>query len=110
MDWSHAFSVRELGVDSFYVNHEDLCQADKVDEGEREETEVDSLLDALLEEHDHVDAVGGEADEEEDGDDDGRLDSVKKILRLKADQVIGAVPWDGGVQVQDDAAVCSAGH
>ena len=76
----------------------------------REETEVDSLLDALLEEHDHVDAVGGEADEEEDGDDDGRLDSVKKILRLKADQVIGAVPWDGGVQVQDDAAVCSAGH
>ena len=110
MDWSHAFSVRELGIDSFYVNHEDLRQADKVDEGEREETEVDSLLEPLFEEHGHVDAVGGEADEEEGGDDDGGLDSVKKILRLKADQVIGAVPWDGGVQVQDDAAVCSAGH
>ena len=48
--------------------------------------------------------LAGEADEEEGWDDDGGLDSVKKILRLKADQVIGAVPWDGGVQVHDDAS------
>ena len=44
------------------------CYAQEVDQGEREETEVDSVLEALLEEHGHVDAVGGEADEEEDGD------------------------------------------
>ena len=43
----------------------DRCQSHDVSESEREETEVDSLLEALLEEHGHVDAVGGEADKEE---------------------------------------------
>ena len=105
MDWSHALSVGKLGVDPLGVNHEDLRQANEVDQGEREETEVDSLLEALPEEHGHVDAVGGEADEEESGDDDGRLESVKEALRCHADQVVGVVPRDGGVQAQDDAAV-----
>ena len=57
----------------------------------------------MLEEHGHVDAVGGEADEEEDGDEDGGLDSVKQLLRLKTDEVVGVVPWNGRVHAQDDA-------
>ena len=79
------------------------CHNEQVDQGEREETEVDSLLEALLEEHGHVDAVGGEADEEEDGDEDGGLDSVKELLRLMTDEVVGVVPRDGRVHAQDDA-------
>ena len=81
------------------------CYAQEVDQGEREETEVDSVLEALLEEHGHVDAVGGEADEEEDGDEDGGLDSVKELLRLKTDEVVGVVPRDGRVDAQDDAVL-----
>ena len=94
MDGSHALSVRELGVDPFRLNHEDLRQADEVDEGEREETEVDFLLEALLEEHGHVDAVGGESDEVEGGDEDedSGNNSVKEVLRLQTDQVVGVVP------------------
>ena len=57
----------------------------------------------MLEEHGHVDAVGGEADEEEDGDKDGRFNSVKEELRLKADQIIWVVPWDGLIHAKDDA-------
>ena len=83
----------------------DHCQSHDVSESEREETEVDSVLEALLEEHGHVDAVGGEADEEEDGDDDGGLDSVKEDLRLKTDEVVGVVPRDGRVDAQDDAVL-----
>ena len=59
----------------------------------------------MLEEHGHVDAVGGEADEEEDGDDDGGLDSLKKLPRFKTDEVVGVVPRDGRVQAQDDAVL-----
>ena len=59
----------------------------------------------MLEEHGHVDAVGGEADEEEDGDDDGGLDSLKEVLRFKTDQVVGVVPRDGYVHGKDDAIV-----
>ena len=83
----------------------DNYQRHEVEECEREETEVDSLLEALLEEHGHVDAVGGEADEEEDGDEDCGLDSVKKELRLKTDEVVGVVPRDGRVHAQDDAVL-----
>ena len=78
-------------------------QTGQVDQGEREETEVDSLLEALLEEHGHVDTVGGEADEEEERKDDGSLNSVKELLRLKTDEVVGVVPRDGRVHAQDDA-------
>ena len=46
----------------------------------------------MLEEHSHVDAVGREADEEEDRDEDGGLDSVNEELRLKTDEVVGVVP------------------
>ena len=77
----------------------------EVDQVEREETEVDSLLEALLEEHGHVDAVGGEADEEEDRDQDGGLDSVSEELRLKTDEVVVVVPRDGRVHAQDDAVL-----
>ena len=56
----------------------------------------------MLEEHGHVDAVGGETDEEEDGDEDGGLDSVKKELRLTADEVVGVVPRDGRVHAKDE--------
>ena len=87
------------------MKSKDHCQSYDVDECEREETEVDSLLEALLEEHGHVDAVGGEADEEEDGDEDGGLYSLKEVLRFKADQVDGVVPRDGYVHGQDDAIV-----
>jgi len=51
----------------------------------------------LLEEHGHVDAVGGEADEEEDGYKDCSLDSVKELLRLKTDEVVGVVPRNGHI-------------
>ena len=56
-----------------------------------------------MKEHGHVGAVGGEADEKEDGDEDGGLDSVKEELRLKTDEVVGVVPRDGRVHAQDDA-------
>ena len=81
----------------------DNYQRHEVEKCERGETEVDSLLEALLEEHGHIDAVGGEADEEEDGDEDGGLDSVKKELRLTADEVVGVVPRDGRVHAKDEA-------
>ena len=86
------------------------CHNEQVDKSERKETEVDSLLEALLEEHGHVDAVGGEADEEENGDEDGGLDSVKELLRLMTDEVVGIVPRDGRVHAQDDAVVCNTAH
>ena len=105
MHCADTFSVSELGVNSFCVKRKDHCQSHDVHESEREETEVDSLLEALLEEHGHVDAVGGEADEEEDGDEDGGLDSVKEELRLKTDEVVGVVPRDGRVHAQDDAVL-----
>ena len=89
--------VRELGVESFSIEHEDRAYVDEVDKSEREETHIDSLLEALLEGHGHVDAVGGEADEEEDGDEDGGLDFVKEELRLSTDKVVGVVPRDGGI-------------
>ena len=60
------------------VKSEDNCHRYEVDHGERDETDVDSLLEALLEEDNHVDTVGGEADDEEDGNDDGGHDSVKE--------------------------------
>ena len=85
------------------VKCKDPYQRYEVDQSEREETEVDSLLEALMKEHGHVDAVGGEADEEEDRDEDGGLDSVKEELRLKTDEVVGVVPRDGRVHAQDDA-------
>ena len=103
MHCADTFSVSELGVNSFCVKRKDHCQSYDVCESEREETEVDSVLEALLEEHGHVDAVGGEADEEEDGDEDGGLDSVKELLRLMTDEVVGVVPRDGRVYSQDDA-------
>ena len=87
------------------MKRKDHCQSHNVHKSEREETEVDSLLEALLGEHGHVDAVGGEADEEEDGDEDGGLDSVKEELRLKTDEVVGVVPRDGRVHAQDDAVL-----
>ena len=94
-----------MSVKSLSIRYKSQSQRREVDEGEREETEIDSLLEALLEEHGHVDAVGGEADEEEDGDEDGGLDSVKELLRLKTDEVVGVVPRDGRVQAQDDAVL-----
>ena len=100
--WTKSLSVCEWN-DLFCAKSKNQRQRQEVDQGEREETEVDSLLEALLEEHGHVDAVGGEADEEEDGDDDGVLDSVKKDLRLITDEVVGVVPRDGRVYSQDDA-------
>ena len=57
----------------------------------------------MLEEHGHVDAVGREADEEEDRDEDGGLDPVKEELRLTTDEVVGVVPRNGRVYAQDDA-------
>ena len=105
MECAETVSVNELGVNSFCVRSKDHCQSYAVHESEREETEVDSLLEALLEEHGHVDAVGGEADKEEDGDEDGGLDSVKELLRLKTDEVVGVVPRDGRVDAQDDAVL-----
>ena len=89
--------IRELGVESFSIEHEDRAHVDEVDQSEREETHIDSLLEALLEEHGHVDAVGGKADEEEDGDEDGGLDFVKEELRLSTDKVVGVIPRDGGI-------------
>ena len=56
----------------------------------------------MLEEHGHVDTVGGEADEEEDGDEDGELDPVKEELRLTTDHVFGVVPRDDHVHVKDE--------
>ena len=99
-----------MGVDPLCVRRKDLRQANEVDQGEREETQVDSLPEALPEEHGHVDAVGGEADEEEGGDDDGGLESVEEALSLHADKVVGVVPRDGCVQAQDDAAVWNTAH
>ena len=87
------------------MKSKDHCQSYDVDECEREETHINSLLEALLVEHGHVDAVGGEADEEEDGGDNGGLDSLKEVLCLKSDDVVGVVPWDGYVHGQDDATV-----
>ena len=89
--------VRELGVESFSIEHEDRAHVDEVDQSETEETHIDSLLEALLEEDGHVDAVGGKADEEEDGDEDGGLDFVKEELRLSTDKVVGVIPRDGGI-------------
>ena len=85
------------------MKSKDHIQRQQVDQSEREETEVDSLLEALLDEHGHVDAVGREADEEEDGDEDCYLDSVKKLPRLKTDKIAGSVPRSGRVYTQDDA-------
>ena len=85
-------------------------QTGQVDQGEREETEVDSLLEALLVEHGHVDAVGGEADEEEERKDDGSLNSVKELLRLKTDEVVGVVLRNGCVHTQDDAFLWDIVH
>ena len=48
----------------------------------REKRQVDSLPEALLEEHGHADAVGGETDEVDGRDQDGGLDSVEQVLRL----------------------------
>ena len=101
-----ALPAGELSVESFCVRSKSKCQRHDVNQSEREEAEVDSLFKALLEEHGHVDAVGGEADEEEDRDEDGGLDSVKKLPRLKTDEVVGVVPRDGRVYTQDDAVFC----
>ena len=103
MDYSDTLPAGELGVESFCVKNKTERQTGQVDQGKREETEVDSLLEALLVEHGHVDAVGGEADEEEERKDDGSLNSVKELLRLKTDEVVGVVPRDGRVHGQDDA-------
>ena len=100
-----ALTTLELGVEKFYATYKNYCQAEAVDQGEREEIQVDSLLEALLKEHGHVDAVGRDADEEENGDDDGRFDFVKEELRLMTDQVVGVVPRDGRVHAQDDAVL-----
>ena len=35
----------------------------------------------------------------------GGLDSVKELLRLMADEVVGVVPRDGRVHAQDDAVL-----
>ena len=51
MDCADTLSVSELGVKSFCV---------------KRETDADSVLEALLEEDGHADAVGGEADEREE--------------------------------------------
>ena len=104
MDWTNALLACER-VELVRVKCKDNCQTQEVDQCEREETQVDSLFKALLEEHGHVDAVGGEADEEEDGDEDGGLDSVKELLRLKTDEVVGVVPRDGRVHAQNDAVL-----
>ena len=77
-----ALTVRKLGVDPLRVDDKDDGEVDEVDEGERKETEVDSLPEALLEEHGHVDAVGGETDEVDGRDQDGGLDSVEEVLHL----------------------------
>ena len=108
--WTETLIVRELGVESFSIEHEDRAHVDEVDQSEREETEADSLLEALLEEDGHVDAVGGETDEEEDGDDDGGLDSVKELLRLKTDEVVGVVLRVGCVYANNNAVLWNAVH
>ena len=71
------------------MKSKDHIQRRQVDQSEREETEVDSLLEALLEEHGHADTVGGEADKEEDGDEDCYLDSVKSCLASKPMRLLG---------------------
>ena len=57
------------------MDDKDDGEVDEVDEGEREETEDDSLPEALLEEHGHVDEVDGR-------DQDGGLASVEEVVHL----------------------------
>ena len=66
----------KVTVDALCVETEDHSQADEVREGEREETHVDPLAEALPEEHRHVDDVGRRPDDVEDGDEDGGLESA----------------------------------
>ena len=88
------FFIREPSVDSFRIKGKDRRQIDEINQSEREETEVDSLFNVLLEEH-------GNVDEEEDGDEDGGPDSVKELLCLKTDQVVGVIPQDGRAYALD---------
>ena len=90
-------AVGELRVDALGVEDEEQSEVDEVEEGEREEAEVDSFFEALLEEHHHVDDVGRGSEEVEDGNEDGGFESVSEVLNLLAYQVPGVVPRDAGV-------------
>ena len=64
----------------------------------------------MPEEHRHVDDVGRRSDDVEDGDKDGRFESVDEKLCLPADEVPGVVPRDSGVHPQDDAVFWDTVH
>ena len=70
------------------MDDKDDGEVDEVDQNEREETEADSLPEALLEKHGHVDAVGRETDEVDGRDEDGGLDSVEDVLVFYSSSIL----------------------
>ena len=87
-----------------HVLHEGDHDVEQVHQRQAEETQIHSLLEAVLEEDQQVQAVGGETDEEESRNQDGSLYTGKKIDRRAVDDVIAGVVENEGGQVDNQTA------
>ena len=87
-----------------HVLHEGDDDVEQVDQRQAEETQIHSLLEAVLEEDQQVQAVGGETDEEESRNQDGSLYTGEKTDRRAADDVVAGVVENEGGQVDHQTA------
>ena len=89
---SEPFFCGELQVELLAVEKHRLNQVELVSQRQREQTQVDAVLQALFVEHRHVDDVGWPTDQEQDGQQKSVFQSSCCVLHFSTDNVVWVVP------------------
>ena len=69
-----------------------------------EQTHVDAFLQNLLVEHRHVDDVGRPANQKQDGQKHHVFQSTDEVFHFETDDVVGVVPGDKVLELEDEAS------
>ena len=95
-------------MDSFSVEKHAVYEIEFISQRQSEETQVDPLSQSLLVEHRHVNDVGRTTNQKQEGQNNGALEPFNKGFHLEADKVVGVVPWNEAIELQNSAAISNA--
>ena len=92
-------------MDSFSVEEHAVYEIELISQRQGEETQVDPFSQSLLVEHRHVDDVGRTTNQKQEGQNNGALEPFNKGFHLEAHKVIGVVPRNEAIELQNYAAI-----